>query len=76
MDLIEARRKAGFNRETAAVRLGVCLATLGRWEKGMSSISSNILPILQEVYGLTDAEVLSIIREQDARKQLQQKESA
>lgn len=69
MSLTEARQKAGLTREKLAYRINVAVATLGRWEKGISKVPSDALPRLQAELGLSDTEVLNII------KQLQ-KESA
>lgn len=62
MNLTKARLKAQLTREEAAVKLGIASSTLRAWEKGINGIPSLALPRLQELLGLSDSEILNIIK--------------
>jgi transcriptional regulator with XRE-family HTH domain len=62
MNLREARERAKKTREVAAVELGISSSTLRAWEKGINVMPSSALPKLQEVLGLSEVEVMDIIK--------------
>ena len=70
MNFQEARIRAGFTQESLAREMRVSLSTLAKWERGAHSPGVSILPKLQEVLGLSESEVMDIVRN------LQTKESA
>lgn len=65
MNLMEARQRAGLTREVAAVRLGIAVATLARWETGFP-LGSQYLPAIKELYNLTAEEALALTGQKEA----------
>ena len=47
-----ARVNAGLTQEEAAARIGVSVATISRWETGMSIPSARRLGAMSDVYGV------------------------
>lgn len=62
MNLTEARERANKSREVVAVSCGVSVSAFRAWEKGHNIPPSSVLPKIQDVLGLTDSEVLEIVR--------------
>lgn len=62
MDLKTARLNKSMTQAKAAYLVGVTERAWRRWENGEKYIPSQHLPKIQKVLGLTDKEVMSIIR--------------
>jgi len=60
--LKQIRNAKGISAMTLATSLGISLMTIYRWESGAVVPSSEFLPKLQELLGLTDTETLELIK--------------
>lgn len=60
MKLVDCRKKAKLSREKAAHKLDISTSTLGRWEKGSARVPADILPKIQEVFGISESEIIQL----------------
>jgi transcriptional regulator with XRE-family HTH domain len=62
MTFEQKRKLKKFSQFQMAVSLGVTERTYRRWERGEARLPADILPKLQEVLGLSEVEVMDIIK--------------
>ncbi len=60
--LTQLRNGRGFSLRKVAIALNVADATIMRWEKGITQLPASAIPKLAELYGLTDTEILQLLR--------------
>lgn len=62
-NLKQIREQKGLTQLQAAMALGIHPAVLSRWENGHNVPSIEVLPEIQALYGLTDSELVKLIKE-------------
>ena len=75
LGLAEARRRMGLSREEAALKLGVHMLSIKKWETGKNRPRAQYLPDLARVYGLSMAALQTLLGLEPEKRSLRQSQA-